>query len=143
MIAGLQQLLGALARQDRPEVPRALVDPAVARVGSGPRLAARIAGGGVGLIAIAVAVLRPVPSHRIDGDAVPVETSPARRVPGDDVVDDGQRARDIRVPWRQYPKPGQFKEASIDHGTLVDGRSAVAQPVADRRIWVAGLGQPE
>ena len=61
----------------------------------------------------------------------------------DRLVDDRQRGEHVRVVRRQLAEPGQLLEAGVDDRALVGGRAAVAEVVGDRRVRVAGLGQPD
>ena len=75
--------------------------------------------------------------------AVPVVPGPARRGHRDLLVEHAQRGLDVGVADRELAQPDQLLEPAVDDGALVQGGTAVAEVVADRRVRVTGLGQPD
>ena len=94
--------------------------------------------GGVGLPAVAVAVLAPG-----RGRAVAVEAGAAGRAGADHRVHDLQRSQDVRVGGGQLAQPRQLQEAGVDHCALVERGAAVPDVVRDRRVRIAHLREPD
>jgi hypothetical protein len=123
-------VLSALAVEHRPEMPGAYVP------GRRPGLAAGRAVGGIGLIAVAVAIL----GARSAG-SIAVEAGSVRRRALDRAVDDGQGGLHRGIGGRQDPEAHQFEEAAVDDRALVGGDAPVTEAVRDGGVRVAGLRQ--
>src|SRR6266542_4752072 len=108
-------------------------------VGGRPRRARGRARGLARLVAVAVAVRAAAGSRR----AVPVVAGSAGRADGYLLVQHAQRGLHVRVGDGQLPEPDELLEPAVDDAALVHGRAAVAEAVGDRRVRVAGLGQPD
>src|SRR5450759_405793 len=89
---------------------------------------------------------RATGSHVTVAITVAVIAQPARTAVGgltDGRVDDLQRAGDVGIGGGQLAEAYELEETGVDHRTLVQGRTAVADVVADSRVRVTGLGQTD